>query len=96
MSDDRRNDLGNKIAWIVFVAIISTLLGMFFNFTYSMSIKAMDKSMQNSEDIIKLTQCYADIKEKISDIRSIQVEHLKVSQANNVEIQKLLEFLKKK
>ena len=96
LPSERRNDLGTKISWTILVALIGILLSMFLNFTYGMSKDAMDKSTKNSESIIRLEQCYLNTESKISEIRDIQKSHLDVSTANNVEIQKIIQILKKK
>jgi hypothetical protein len=90
------NGLGTKITWAILTGLISIMMIVFLNLTYGMSQSAVNKSNQNGEDIVRLQQCYANIEDKISEIRNIQIEHLKVSQNNNVEIQRLIEVLKLK
>lgn len=96
MNMERRNDLGSKISWSILIGLISLMLSLLFSHTYGMSQDALNKSIQNSEDIVRLTQCYSDILSQIEDIKNIQKDHLKVSQQNNVEIQRLIEIIKKK
>ncbi len=85
-----------KIWWIVSGAVVTILLGIFFNVVYSMSATALDRTVKHGEDIVQLKQCYADIKERIVEIKDIQKRHLEISANNNVEIQKIIELLKRR
>jgi hypothetical protein len=85
-----------KLSWVIIGGVVAVLLGMFFNTTYSMAERGVEKSNKNSEEIVRLQECYLNTQAKVSEILTTQKEHKAMSYQNNIDIQKILQILNKK
>ena len=61
LNGDRRQDIGLKMVYVILTAIITLLMSVFFNKTYSIAIEASKMGTDNSRDIAVLQQCIKTI-----------------------------------
>ena len=86
----------SRLVWVVVGGVVAVLLGMFFNTTYGLADKANERSTKNSEDIVRLQECYLNTQNKIGEILATQKDHRAMSYQNNADIQKILQILNKR
>ena len=68
LNGERRQDVGLKMVYVILTAIITLLLSVFFNKTYSLAEEAYEKSYTNQKDVAVLNQCYKDIDRRLIGI----------------------------
>ena len=61
LNGDRRQDIGLKMVYVVLTAIITLLMAVFFNKTYSIAADAAEIGQENRKDIAVLQQCIKTI-----------------------------------
>lgn len=61
INGERRQDIGLKMVYVVLTAIITLLLSVFFNKTYSIAIEANNLGQDNRKDVAVLQQCIKGI-----------------------------------
>ena len=61
LNGDRRNDIGLKLVYVILTAIITLLLSVFFNKTYSIAEEARALSNDNKTAIAVNQQCIKSI-----------------------------------
>ena len=68
MMQERRQDVGLKMVYVILTAIITLLLSVFFNKTYDMANSAYGMAQDNKKDIAVTQQCYKDIDRRLASI----------------------------
>jgi hypothetical protein len=58
---DRRQDVGLKIVYVILTALITLLLTVFFNKTYTIAEQALAMSNDNKKDVAVIQQCIKGI-----------------------------------
>jgi len=61
LNGERRQDIGLKMVYVILTAIITLLMAIFFNKTYSIADQALAMSNENKKDIAVLAQCIKGI-----------------------------------
>lgn len=61
INGERRQDIGLKLIYVILTAVITLLLGMFFNKTYNIAEIALAMSNENKKDVAVLQQCIKGI-----------------------------------
>lgn len=61
INGERRQDIGLKLVYVILTAVITLLLGMFFNKTYNIAEIALAMSNENKKDVAVLQQCIKGI-----------------------------------
>ena len=61
LNGERRQDIGLKIVYVILTAIITLLMAVFFNKTYSIAESALTLGNENKIDIAVLKQCVKGI-----------------------------------
>ena len=61
LNGERRQDIGLKMVYVILTAIITLLMAIFFNKTYSIADQALVMSNENKKDIAVLQQCIKGI-----------------------------------
>ena len=61
LNGERRQDVGLKMVYVILTAIITLLMSVFFNKTYSIAVEAVKAGQDNSKDIAVLQQCIKGI-----------------------------------
>lgn len=56
MNSERRQDIGLKMVYVVLTAIITLLMAVFFNKTYSIAEQALVMGNENKKDIAVVQQ----------------------------------------
>jgi hypothetical protein len=57
MINERRNDVGLKMVYVILTAIITLLLSIFFNKTFETATGAMALGNENKKDIAVIQEC---------------------------------------
>jgi len=78
-SEDRRNDIGQKLTYTVMTAIVSILLTLIFVKTYQTAENAYAASCANTTDIAVLKQVDKTLTEKFDTIDKKLDQILKIS-----------------
>jgi len=61
MNGERRQDIGLKMVYVILTAIITLLLSIFFNKTYTIAEQALTIGNENKKDVAVLQQCIKGI-----------------------------------
>jgi hypothetical protein len=61
MNGERRQDIGLKIVYVILTAIITLLMAVFFNKTYTIAEQALTMSNENKTNIAVLQQCIKSV-----------------------------------
>lgn len=81
MTDDRRNDLGNKIRDGLVTAGITTVLGLFIHTTWLTANEGKNKSTENEVKIVEEAGKTAALKEMVvmilNDVKDIKANQQK-------------------
>ena len=61
MNGERRQDIGLKMVYVILTAIITLLLSVFFNKTYTIAEQAIELGHENEKEIAVVQQCIRNI-----------------------------------
>ena len=61
LNGERRQDIGLKIVYVIFTALITLLLSVFFNKTYTIAETALAMGNENKTNIAVIQQCIKGI-----------------------------------
>jgi len=61
LNGERRQDIGLKIVYVILTAMITLLLSVFFNKTYTIAEQALAMGGENKKDIAVIQQCIKGI-----------------------------------
>ncbi len=72
---ERRQDIGLKFVYVVLTAIITLLMSVFFNKTYTIAESAAALGQDNKKDIAVLQNSYSNIDRRLATI-DIKIDRL--------------------
>lgn len=72
---ERRQDIGLKFVYVILTAIITLLMSVFFNKTYTIAESASTLGYENKKDIAVLQNSYTNIDRRLATI-DIKIDRL--------------------